>query len=310
MTIIIEGITPTEYITAINDNFTALNVLTENLASLTTCTVNMLSRYLKTEIDNNNAALNVYPYVPKSLSVITIGTKGSVFASRLNANVISLETELNLVKKHVIGSYGCYGMPTITEDPLNPGKYIMIGQKFSGPLGTPLDDGDIYYSIFDLAAHSFTVPETVLDAASDTLYQGHAIWGYWNGKYHFAWAQSSTRALTDGTLVAIESATWQGFKNHVLLDVEPAITNELGWEPWFRFLSIDANTVWIVYSCHISGHIYVAYTIWDSVNGWDKVEHKITVTDVVSADETYAIGIGSFLKEGNNLFLYYLQKGL
>ena len=95
MTAIIEGMTPAQFITALNTNYAELNTIVDDIATLTTCTTAMTSGQLKTAIDNNVTALNDCAFTLITTSVITIGMGGALFISSLNNDFVRLNNIFN-----------------------------------------------------------------------------------------------------------------------------------------------------------------------------------------------------------------------
>ena len=95
MTTIIEGMTPAQFITALNANYAELNTIIENIATIITCTTGMTSDQLKTAIDSNNASLNSFTVSAIGLSAITIGMSGSSFINNLNTNYSNFNISFN-----------------------------------------------------------------------------------------------------------------------------------------------------------------------------------------------------------------------
>jgi hypothetical protein len=211
----------------------------------------------------------------------------------------------SLTKDSFISYFGCFGMPAILSDPNNAGKHIITNQKYSTD---PEIDEDVMYSIYDDVKDTYTLSSSVFNVSSEATHQGHPQLDYFGNKYHVGYAQSSDETYTDGLGVDIESTVWADFAERVLSEAETPATAEAGWRPWFWYLKMSATTVWMLYTTRIANNRYVAYSIWDSITGWDQTQHLIAETQFVSAGVNDILAVGTAIKDGDNIFIYYAKK--
>jgi len=94
MTTIVEGMTPAEFIAAINNNFSELDTYAY-LTTISTVSVEQTSGQLKTTIDANNAEF--IPLASKSITAlpVTIGMTGTSLISNLNTNFVALSNDFS-----------------------------------------------------------------------------------------------------------------------------------------------------------------------------------------------------------------------
>jgi hypothetical protein len=80
----IDGMTSAEYIAGLNDNFTALNSLVGDAATLTTITDDLIGQDLLDAVNDNIAALNAELGTPVAWTDIVLGELGSSANTKLN----------------------------------------------------------------------------------------------------------------------------------------------------------------------------------------------------------------------------------